>query len=128
MRTVEILGRRLELQGSPYTLLVFREEFGGDLFAHLNDVARSETVDIEGYLRVIWAMNATVTDKAGCYAEWLRAFDAGEFSIEEGVGCVPVMDSAIAAEMFRGRKTGIIARLKRQLSRLLGSLSGRLGA
>ena len=127
MRKVRIFGRPLVVNGSPYTLLVWREQFGGDLFAHIGAMAKDpDSVSIEDYLRIVWAMCRTVSDDVSAYDEWLREFGSDGFSYEEGVDAVSVMDSAVAAELFRRRETGRFRSWWRRLRQRLGRWLGRV--
>lgn len=120
MRRAVIWGREVEMQGSPFTFLVFREEFGGDLAAFLVATYKKETPETEDYLRIAWSMARTHDPAIPAYADWLKGF--GEFSLR-GDSPIGVIDSAIAAELFCRRKAG---KARKRLGRWLGRVSKRL--
>ncbi len=121
------------MQGSPYTLLVYKQAFGGDLMKDLVgaysseaasadedlDEAGSSVPEMSTFLQVAWAMARTHSDDIPDYPDWLRAFDPKEFSLGDGAA-LEVIDSAVAAELFRRRETG---RLRRWISRRLERLA-----
>lgn len=126
MRHATIWGRELAMQGSPITLLHYRREFGSDLQDDLVEAYTGGGNPLPCLVRVLWAMCATVDPGISHYEQWLGEFPAGGFDLKEPVA--GVIDSAIAAELFRRGKTGRAARARRWLARRLGSLSRRLDA
>ena len=100
-----IYNRECEMQGGPYTLLVFKEEFDLDLPSYLIDLYNKQIPDMEGFLKVAWAMCKTCNDDIPYYEHWLEDFDNDTFDIREGSGTVAVIDSAINAELFCERQT-----------------------
>lgn len=133
-----IYGREIRMQGSPYTLLVYRHAFGSDLMRDLasaygqdqldeaEEDARGMVPDVSIFLQIAWAMARTWTDEVPDYPDWLRSFDPREFSLEDG-STLGVIDSAIAAELFRHRKAG---RIRRWICKCLERVGeyARLGA
>lgn len=117
MRKETIYGREVCLQGSPLTLLVFKNEFRGDPDAHdgnfgaqLSDLIKSEEQDGEtvyfvnylGLLRVAWALAKTYDKTVPDFASWLAEFPADKFSlVEGGEELSSVIDSVLADEIFR---------------------------
>ena len=77
MRRVSIFGQDVELQGSPYTFLVFREEFGGDLGEFMADAYAKPRPQTEDFLRIAWAMAKTRDDDVPRYADWLKGLAKG---------------------------------------------------
>lgn len=124
MRRVELYGKRLELQGSPYTFLVYRNAFKGDLLRDLTEAYGGETPALSILLQVCWAMAKTHDDEVLGYGEWLRSFDPKDFALGESEAW-GVIDSAISAELFRREKAG---RVRRWLSRRMDALAQRVGA
>lgn len=132
MIRARIYGRDVELQGSPWTFLVYSREFGSDLISDIVSLSRRAEEDpmsvTEGMLRVAWAMHRTHDEDAPGYEAWLRGFGEG-FSLRADASPVGVIDSAISAELFRDTSPkGRRARLRLRLARCLGSLAQRLGA
>ena len=117
MKRLKIWGRELEAQGSPYTYLVFKDEFGGDLGAQLARAyaGDGESYDIEEFLRIIWAMCKTASDDVEDYERWLEQWPLEKFTVLEGVEQLAVMMDAIEAELFRGRQT-LSRRLRRRVA------------
>lgn len=117
------------MQGSPYTLLVYRQAFGGDLMTDLvgaygqsdaeeNEPPGSIVPEVSTFLQVAWAMARTHSDEVPDYPDWLRSFDPREFSLGDNAS-LEVIDSAIAAELFCQRQTGLIRQwISKQLERL----------
>ncbi len=120
MRRAVIWGREVEMQGSPYTFLVFREGFGGDLAAFLVATYQKDIPETEDYLRIAWAMAKTHDPAVPAYTDWLKGFS--EFSLR-GDSPIGVIDSAIAAELFCQRKAG---KARKRFGRWLGRVSKRL--
>lgn len=104
MRRGKIFGRDVEMQGSPLTLLIYKREFEGDLFADLVEAMSGETYDMEAFMRFAWAMAKTRNDEIADYEHWLEEFPA-EFSLLEGQAALGVILSAADAELFRGKPT-----------------------
>lgn len=102
------------MQGSPYTLLLFKQEFEEDLPSFLVKAYAGESVDIECLLRIAWAMCRTYSDDILDYERWLEGFPADLFDITEGKAAFDVIDAAINAELFRQKKT-LRERIKRWL-------------
>lgn len=127
MVRVEAYGVELVLQGSPYTLLAFREEFGEDLLEHLDRAMKGDHLPVEAYLRATWALCKTADDAVPEYAEWLRYFPSDRFSLSDARS-LGVIDSAIHAELFRRIRTSPWKRLRRRISRWLERLAQRAGA
>lgn len=104
MRKGTIFGRDCCMQGSPYTLLVFKEEFDEDLAAFMDEQLtrfRDENIfDIENYLRIAWAMCRTFDYNIPNYERWLEEFDDSVFDIRKGQDAFVVIFSAIEAELF----------------------------
>ncbi len=122
------------MQGSPYTLLVYKQAFGSDLMRDLVEAygpSDASALDEDGetpeggvpevstFLQVAWAMARTCSDDVPDYPDWLRSFDPRAFSLGEST-TLEVIDSAIAAELFRHEQTG---RIKRWISRRLERLA-----
>lgn len=124
MRRVEIFGRVVELQGSPYTFLVFRREFGGDLGAHIVEAYGKTPAEVEDFLRIAWAMAKTRDDGVSCYEEWLKEFPIGSFTLAKG-SPVAVICSAVDAELFREIPP---RKARERIAGLVGRLAQRIGA
>lgn len=109
MIKVKIYGRECIMQGSLYTLLVFKQEFGENLVLYLQDlyksIQESGVPDYEGFLKIAWAMCRTYSDEVDYYENWLEEFDADLFDLREGEAFFCVMNSVIDAELFREKPT-----------------------
>lgn len=123
MRKVSIWGREMALQGSPLTLLIYRQEFGGDLLEAIAETQDGERVFIEPLLRVAWSMARTADENVSPYLEWLDQFPDEEFDLLHPP--VEVIVSAINAELFRIRPTGLGAKIREAIARLLERLAKR---
>lgn len=124
------------MQGSPYTLLVYKRAFDGDLMqdlvsaygqAEYDDLSDTDhdgalTPELSTFLQIAWAMAHTYSDDVPEYPDWLRSFDPREFSLGDS-STLEVIDSAIAAELFRQRQTER-GRIRRWLSGALERLAG----
>lgn len=124
MRRAVIYDREIVMQGSPYTFLVYRTAFKGDLFNDLVDAYEHGRPEMSVMLQFAWAMARTHDDAVSDYPDWLREFDPKSFTLGDA-DAVGVIDSAISAELFRVRKTG---RVKRWLGRRMVAVAQRLGA
>ncbi len=124
MKRVTIWGKRIDLQGSPLTLLIFKKAFGTDLTKHLNDAYHKNQLDIEDFLRVAWAMAKTNNDATPEYEEWLASFDQKLFKLSD----IPigVINSAIEAEFFC--HTTAIEKNKFRIARFLERLAQHFSA
>lgn len=124
MRRAVIYGREIEMQGSPYTFLVYRTGFGGDLFKDIVSAYESSPPDMSLMLQIAWAMARTHDDGVSNYPDWLREFDPKLFAVGDA-DALGVIDSAITAELFRRRKTG---RIRQWIAGCLDAVAKRLGA
>ena len=124
MRRAVIYGRAVEMQGSPYTFLVYRTGFGGDLMHDIAAAYDNAPPDMSILLQVAWAMARTHDDAVPDYPDWLRGFDPRTFALGDA-GAWQVIDSAISAELFRRKTAG---RIRRWAARRMGSVAKRLGA
>lgn len=132
MMRARIYGRDVVMQGGPYTLLAYRSEFDSDLISDVIALEKTLAEDAapatEGMLRVAWAMCRTADDAVPGYGEWLRSFGEG-FSLRGDVSPLGVIHSAVMAELFRdATPKSPVARIRRLISRPMGSLAQRLGA
>lgn len=118
-----VFGRELRMQGSPYTLIVYRREFDGDLLQSVVGAYQETPPDMTTLMQVAWAMCKTHDEGTSGFVEWIKEFDVGRFTLgdPETIG---VIDSAINAELFREQKAG---GFKRRVGRLLDSLAQRIG-
>lgn len=126
MLSIEAFGRTFDVQGSPYTLLVFREEFDDELTDHLSkSYEDSSSVPLEAQMRVLWAMARTADESVPSYPSWLEGFPEASFSLGD-VASMGVIDSAIHAELFRGTEAGVVWRARWAAARLLERLAKRI--
>ena len=124
MRRAVIYGREIVMQGSPYTFLVYRSAFKGDLFNDLVDVYEHGRPEMSAMLQFAWAMARTHDDAVSDYPDWLREFDPRSFALGDA-DALGVIDSAISAELFRRRKAG---RARRWIAGRVDAMAKRLGA
>lgn len=126
MRTIEVFGKEIAVHGSPYTLMMFSEEFDQELTEHLTKAyENAELVPLEAMMRVVWAMAKTADESTASYKVWLCDFPVKKFSLGD-YKSLEVIDSAIHAELFRSQKTGFFKRIRNELSRFLVRLSKRI--
>lgn len=121
MLKADIYGMGVPMQGSPYTYLVYRTEFGRGILADIQEAYSGEVPDMSILLQVAWAMARTFDDAVPPYAEWLRGFDPKEFALGDA-RAMEVIDKAASAELFRVRKTG---KAKRRIARAVGRMAQR---
>jgi hypothetical protein len=116
MRRETIFGRSLCLQGSPLTLLIFKQEFSGDPLAHdgnfeaqISDLLNSEEdengetvffINTLGLLRVAWAMAKTYDKKTPNFEAWLEDFDEAAFDMRDAEELSQFVDAVINKEIF----------------------------
>ena len=105
MQCAHVWGRDIEMQGSPWTLVVYREEFGGDLLSDVVEAFKRDPMALDDFLRFAWAMCRTADDSAGGYEEWCRSFPEFDLSDGKGSAFASVTVSAMNAELFRVRPT-----------------------
>lgn len=124
MKKAVIYGRDVLLQGSPYTFLVYRTEFGGDLFKDILAAYEGDMPDMSLLLQIAWAMARTHDDSVSGYVKWLKEFDPKTFAVGDS-DAMGVIDSAISAELFRRKKAG---KSRRWIARRMESVAKRLVA
>ena len=101
MRTVEIDGQELELEGSTLTLLHFEQEFDEDMLPKIAELAQAaQSFDklgkelqkgnfgvLKGFksmtiLRIAWALNKTANDRVPAFKQWLEKHNPDPFNRE----------------------------------------------
>ena len=107
MRELELFGTQLQIQGSPLTLMFYQKEFGTDLVQDwFDEKSLTKCMNSITLLQVAWAMNKTADLSVPTFNQWLCQFE--DFSLagifDEGSWARRV-DEAVAAELFRERKT-----------------------
>ncbi|MBQ9000309.1 MAG: hypothetical protein IJ087_00450 [Eggerthellaceae bacterium] len=107
MIRARIWGREVEMQGSPWTFLVYRREFGGDLLSDIVEAYKRERVELADFLKFAWAMCRTRSDEVEPFDEWCRSFPEFTLGDGEGSAVASVIGSAIEAELFRARSPWI---------------------
>lgn len=128
MQRARIWGREVEMQGSPWTFLVYRREFGGDLFSDMIAAEKKNPYELDDFLRFAWALCATCSDETPPFREWCSSFE--EFTLADGEGSafVSVVRNVLAAELFRHR-TARRSRWRRSLrARWMGLLQEYSGS
>lgn len=113
------------MQGSVWAMAEYRREFRADLLADAAAIYRGESMDVCAMLQIAWAMARAADESVSPYEEWLREFDSRLFALGDAAGAVGVIDSAVAAELFRHGKA---RRAREWFARRVGSLAQRLGA
>lgn len=78
MRRTNLFGRDVKLQGSPWTLLEYREAFGGDLTYDFSRSHNDQEIDVEFFMRAAWAMAKTYDNETSEYITWLYEFPSIE--------------------------------------------------
>lgn len=129
MREGIVYGRPVEMQGGPFALMAYRREFGTDMLSDLIEAYRGGADgadDVCAFLQAAWAMAKCADESTSPYPEWLREFDPRLFTLGDTAGAVGVIDSAIAAELFRGGAAR--GRLGRVAAGWLGAVAHRLRA
>ena len=63
MRRAVIYGREIVMQGSPYTFLVYRSAFKGDLFNDLVDAYEHGRPEMSAMLQFAWPWRAPTTTR-----------------------------------------------------------------
>ena len=103
MQRASVWGRDIQMQGSPWTLVVYREEFGGDLLSDVVEAFKREPMSLDDFLRFCWAMCRTCDDDVPGFEEWCRSFPEFDLSDGKGSAFASVVVSAMNAELFRVR-------------------------
>lgn len=108
MKQVTIFGSVVKMQGSPMTLLYYRNEFGTDLYS---DYAKGceEYFDVSSMLQIAWSMAKTVDPVAvPDFVSWVSEFDVSKFTLK-GLGETNSWTSGVIeafnAELFRDLET-----------------------
>ena len=128
MVEARVWGRDIEMQGSPWTFVVYKRAFGGDLLSDIIAASKKDPLELDDYLKVCWAMCRTRSDEVAEFGRWCGEFPDFTMADGEGAAFVSVVDSAVMAELFRPRETRI-ERFRRKLREgWLGRLSRRLRA
>ena len=86
-----IYDRDLVMQGSPYALLVFKQEFGESLPVIAHNVrmrfAETEQIDIVSLLGICWAMCKSYDDyNTPGFEQWLAEFEFPDEDIPDDLG------------------------------------------
>ena len=126
MYTCSIFGREMKLQGSPVTLVEYQREFSSDLMHDLVKAYAQGFINSAIMLQIAWAMARTHEPETSKFDDWLKEFDRDQFNILDA-DFLGVVDSAINAELFRGRTTRK-SRFRRWLKRLLERISKRFSS
>ena len=116
----------MKLQGSPVTLVEYQREFSSDLMHDLVSAYSKGFINSAIMLQIAWAMARTHEPETSKFDDWLKEFDCGQFNILDA-DFLGVVDSAINAELFRGRTTRK-SRFRRWLKRLLERISKRFSS
>lgn len=80
---VNIDGKEVTLKATAYNLIVYRSEFGEDIFkarANIFQAIKGTTVDLEtvdslGVARMTWAMAKTADEKLPSFDTWMRGIE-----------------------------------------------------
>lgn len=105
MRSTEIYGVPVEMQGSVFALMAYADEFESDFnqdFRKSYMRQESDGAPVSFLLKAAWAMAKGYSDSIPAFAEWIEPM--GDVSLaNEGawVGWPRDVDAAISAEMFR---------------------------
>ncbi len=126
MVTCSIFGREMTLQGSPVTLVEYYKEFTCDLMQDLVKAYSQGFINSAIMLQIAWAMARTHDKKTPAFEAWLKSFDNEKFNLLDAE-FLGVVDSAINAELFRGRATRK-NRFKKWFKRLLERISKHFGS
>lgn len=105
MRRARIWGRDVEMQGSPWTFVVYRREFGGDLLSDIVSAYAKESLELYDLIRFCWAMCRTRSDEVEDFKDWCESFPAFTLADGEATAVASVIISAIDAEIFRRGET-----------------------
>lgn len=125
MVSCSIFGREMKLQGSPVTLVEYHNQFARDLMQDLVKAYSQGFINSAIMLQIAWAMARTHDSKTAAFDVWLTEFDKEKFNLVDA-DFLGVVDSAINAELFRGRATRK-SKLKQWFKRLLERISKHFG-
>lgn len=120
MRKATVFGREIVMQGSPVTFIVYQNEFNSDLMQAIMAAYEQAPPKMGYLLKIAWAMAKTHDDSVEPFAEWIKNFDEGAFSIDDTPAALEVIDSAIYAELFRFRPS---SKIRGWLHRLMDALA-----
>jgi len=128
MKRARIWGRDLEMQGSPWTFVVYKRAFGGDLLSDIIAAYAKSNLELFDLLQFAWAMCETASGSEPEFEEWCKLFPDFTLADGEATAVASVIISAIDAEIFRRRETRL-QRWRRILrERWLGWLQKRRSA
>ena len=105
MRRDRIWGRDIEMQGSPWTFVVYKRAFGGDLLSDIVAAYAKPSIELDDLLKFAWAMCRTKSDDVEDFEEWCKSFPAFTLADGEATAVASVIISAIDAEVFRRGET-----------------------
>lgn len=125
MQRARIWGREVEMQGSPWTFLVYRRAFGGDLLSDLIAAEGKDPYELDDFLKFAWAMCATRDDSTPPMREWCDSFEGFTLADGEGAAFVSVVQNVLAAEMFRDRTPRLVRWWRNVRARWMGLLQKR---
>ena len=125
MKRALIWGRELQMQGSPWTFVVYKREFGGDLLVDIIAAYAKESLEMADLLKIAWAMCRTVSDDVEDFDAWCNNFPMFTLADGEATAVASVIISAIDAEIFRRRETRFQRWRRIVRERWLGWLSQR---
>jgi hypothetical protein len=82
-KTVKIDGKDVVLKASAYNLVLYRAEFGEDIFVAKNDVFSAltgsqlnlEKIDGLGVAKMVWTMAKTADESIPGFHAWIRTID-----------------------------------------------------
>ena len=82
-RTVTIDGKAVALKASAYNLVLYRAEFGEDIFVAKSDVFAAlegttlnlRKIDGLGTAKMLWCMAKTADEKLPGFNEWMKSID-----------------------------------------------------
>ena len=123
MQRARIWGREVEMQGSPWTFLVYRRAFGGDMLSDIIAAEKKPEYELTDFLKFAWALCATCDDDILQFREWCESFDDFTLADGEGAAFVSVVQNVLAAEMFRDRTPRYIRWWRSLRARWMGLLS-----
>lgn len=73
-----INGKNYTLKATGKTLLLYKEEFGKNMFEALKNVSKDDEDSIETCFKMIWALSKTTDDSLPSFKEWFSELPLNE--------------------------------------------------
>lgn len=90
MQTVRFDGHDMPITAAPWTVVVYEDEFGGDMVADLKAYmqgdSKDENLHLTAYLKALWAMAKTANPALSGYRAWVRSLSSDALDLGGDIG------------------------------------------